>query len=247
MKNILWALTLILSGVFVFDAAAQDNLSYRVENLVERLAQQADDVAERAYYDFSNSRGGRAEVERMMSAQQISASATVLRRMTRDRRNNADLRDALQIVSENVRRAANGTFGMRFSNIQRTVDDLSRELGGGYGGSQNTNPTNNTNRIIGRATWRGRVDDKVQLIVRDQNIEVRTVSGQTNYGDTFNFTSPLPDRQVNVEVIKKRGRGSAYVVQQPGKLNDYSAVIEINDSKSGSDNFEIEIIWSHKN
>ena len=87
------------------------------------------------------------------------------------------------------------------------------------------------------------MDGETQLLVRRSEVESRALSGLPASGITFNFTSPLPRRVVDVRLEKKHGRGDIEIVQQPSRNNDFTVVVEIRDKKGGSDDYEFELIW----
>lgn len=223
--------------------------SYRLNSLSEQLATQASDLAERSYTDYSNnSFSNRTDIEALYLAQQFSASANIFRRMVRDSRRAAELRDAAAIMSDLMRRAG-GNYSRRsqWNDVQRTLEDIRRELnaggfpgggGGGGGGGRNDD-----GRTTGRVRWRGTVDDDVHLVIRDDRVEVRTIGGSPYDNATFNFTSPLPRRRVNVSAIRLRGRGDVRVIQQPSRDNDFTAVVQIRDPSGGAREYEIEASW----
>jgi hypothetical protein len=94
--------------------------------------------------------------------------------------------------------------------------------------------------IVGRVSWRGMVDNRVELVVR------RTVEDDCRDGDVGrrrSFTTPLPTIAVAVDVNKLGGRGSVRVLQQPARANDFTAVIEIYDNGSGAQEYRLDIFW----
>lgn len=95
----------------------------------------------------------------------------------------------------------------------------------------------------GSLTWTGRVDDEIYLEIRGRRVTERRISGQPTYNVNYNFTSPLPRSQVNVEVRRLRGRGNVDIVEQPSQQNNFTAVIRIRDGSGGADNYEIEVRW----
>lgn len=96
----------------------------------------------------------------------------------------------------------------------------------------------------GKAYWNGLVDSKVQLSVRGVSLEQRTVEGQTLADGSHSFTAPLSATDVTVRVVKIDGRSSRVsVVQQPSSANDFTAIIEIQDERGGSDEYFVEISW----
>jgi hypothetical protein len=230
--------------------------SYKLNSLSEQLATQANDLAERSYTDYSNnSYSSRADVEALYLAQQFSASANFFRRMVRDSRRQSELRDAASILSDLARRVGgNNSRSNPWSNVQRTLEDILREVnaggstggggsGGGGGGGYGRGDEGG-GRTTGRLRWSGTVDDNVQLIISDDRVEVRTIGGSEYNNATFNFTSPLPRRRgVTISAVKIKGRGEVRVLQQPSRDNDYQAVVQIRDSGGGAKDYEIEVTW----
>jgi len=92
-------------------------------------------------------------------------------------------------------------------------------------------------------TWSGRVDDVVRLEIQGRNVRAYTISGQALQNDRFYFYESLPRRNVNVSVNRRDGRGDVRVIQQPGRNNNYTAVVEIRDTRGGADNYLLEINW----
>ncbi|MDT4968790.1 MAG: hypothetical protein QOJ64_3527 [Acidobacteriota bacterium] len=252
MKNYRWLLLGIIALAFLaHDAAAQ---SYRLRTLAEQLESQASDLAERSYSDYRNSSfSNRTSLDSLFLAQQFSASANVFHRMVSDGRREPELRDASTILTELARRSDRG-FGQRsqWSSVQRTLDDILRELnaggigggiGGGSGGGEGPRRDDEGGRQTGRLRWRGTVDDEINLVIRDDNVEVRTIGGSEYNNATFNFTSPLPRRRLSVAARLLNGRGEVRVIQQPSRDNDFTAVVQIRDTKGGARDYEIEVTW----
>lgn len=239
----------VLFAIPFFTVSTYAQRSYRLQDLASQLQRNADDLASQAYSDFSRrASNSRTDVDLLMSAQQISASASVFSRLVNDNRRNSELRDAANAVSDLTRRLPYGTSNFQLRDIQRTLDDISREIGntgGGFnGGNNNGGSNNNENRpIVGNLTWTGIVDDVVQLKIRGNSVEVKTIAGRDVSNANYNFTSPLPNRRVDVEVDKKKGRGGVRVLQQPRRENDFTTVIEIKDTSGGARDYELEIYW----
>ena len=95
----------------------------------------------------------------------------------------------------------------------------------------------------GKVFWRGMVDDKVQLVIKGLTVETKTVSGRAMEAGDFSFTTPLPRENVKVSALRKDGRGTVAVVQQPDSSNDFTAIVEITDSRGGAADHLIEISW----
>lgn len=95
----------------------------------------------------------------------------------------------------------------------------------------------------GTMTWRGRVDDYVELNIQGNQVRSREREGMRTLNEQVSFSSPLPRADVAVSVRKRDGRGQVSVVQQPNQSNNYTAIIKIDDDKSGADDYEIEMEW----
>lgn len=244
-KSVLSVLLSLLAFSFTAHAQRQtpDYRSSNLDSLATQLKRQTVDLADRASNDlrrgYANSR---ADLDAAFLAQQLDASAGLFQQMTRDNRPAQELRDAASILNDLARRTPNGgSNGYLWRNAQNAVNDISRELGGNNGGGNNGGGGNG--EVSGRAFWRGVVDNETQLVIRGNEIETRAVSGSPTYNVTYNFTSPLPDRSRTVEVVKRNGRGTVRVLQQPRRENDFTAVVQIIDGDKGAKEYQLEISW----
>lgn len=241
MRRLLFFVLFVLPFLTI---SANAQRSYRLQDLAIRLQRSADDLANQAYADFSRrSNNSRSDVDALLTAQQISASASLFSRLVNDNRRNSELRDAVSSISDLTRRMIAGANNFALREVQQNLENISREISGGEnnGGS---NSGNNDNRpIIGNLTWRGIVDDVVQIKISGNAVETRTVSGRDVLSESFDFTSPLPNRRVDVEVDKKKGRGTVRILQPPRRENNFTTVIEIRDTSGGARDYELEIYW----
>lgn len=240
MRKLLFFVLFVLPFLTI---SANAQRSYRLQDLTTRLQRSADILADQSYTDFSRrSSNSRSDVDALLTAQQISASASLFSRLVNDNRRNSELRDAADSISDLTRRLTSGANNFALREIQQNLDDISREIGGGNSGGNNNG--NNDNRpIIGNLTWRGIVDDVVQIKIRGNTVETRAVSGRDVLSESFDFTSPLPNRRVDVEADRKKGRGTVRVMQQPRRENNFTTVIEIRDTSGGARDYELEIYW----
>jgi hypothetical protein len=98
----------------------------------------------------------------------------------------------------------------------------------------------------GTARWTGRVDNRVNIVIRGDSITSTSVAGPMN--TTFaNIQGVLPRRNAVLSVRKRDGRGSARVIQQPGRANSYTGIVQIYDPKRGMDNYSLDISWRASN
>ena len=96
----------------------------------------------------------------------------------------------------------------------------------------------------GTATWSGRVDDRANIVIRGNSIYAENVSGngvQTTYQ---NMGGSLPRRNSTITARMSNGRGNVSVIQQPNRSNNFTAIIQIADSKGGSGDYKIDISWT---
>lgn len=222
--------------------------------LAERLVSQTSSLSDRVYSDFRNrSSSSRSDLEAVFLAQQLDSSARLYQQMVRDNRSDSELRDAAGLLSDLARRAPGyGSNGYLWRDVQSTVRDIQRAVGGssGNGGYDNNDGRDRDDRndrperpISGRVTWRGSVDIEVQLVIKGSTLETKMISGNGTVNGSYNFTSGLPSRNVTVEVNKKKGRGTVNVLQQPTRNNDFTTVIQILDKDGGARDYELEIYW----
>jgi hypothetical protein len=239
-KSPLVVVAILLFTTPAFSQFGQSN--NRLSDLADRLSRDATDFADASYSTFTNnSRAVRNDIDAVMLAHQFSGASRIFYRMTVDRRRNQDLREAFDVL-QNLARSIERTNVQRTSwyNIQRSLNDISRELNYNSPGGGDQYP--DTGRG-GRMTWRGRVDDDVRIRIRGGTADVETIGG-TPYSDSQpNFFNSLPSRRVTVRLTMKRGRGDVFIEQQPSRENDFTAIVRIKDSRGGASDYEFELQW----
>jgi hypothetical protein len=93
--------------------------------------------------------------------------------------------------------------------------------------------------------WRGTVDDVVELRIRRQNVQVRTISGRTYNNGSYDFDGGGMNRNSdNIQVDKENGRGRVYIVQRPNRRNNWTTVVRIEDKKGGPDRYRVRVTWN---
>lgn len=249
MKKFIF-LTLFSIFALSISAFAQENRygSTRLNNYADDLKRATVDLADRTSEKLRNGYSvSRSDIEEAFTAAQIDASAGLFQDLARGNNNSGNLRDAASLLSDLIRRAPSyGSNSNLWRNARNAVDNINREIGNGGGNTGGNYPPPEDNRpIIGRAYWRGTVDDRVRLVLQDRNLRVDTVSGRPYPDGTWSFTASL-GRDVVVEVNKQKGRGDVRVLQQPSKENDYSAIIEIADTDGGAKEYQLEIFWRRR-
>jgi hypothetical protein len=244
-KSILLSvITLLFVSITTQAQFGRNNLRDKAERLVSSSAELASKLHEDLRRSFTTN--SRSDLEGAFLASQIEVSARLFEQMVGDNRRDSELRDAVSIISDLVRRAPSfGSQSYYWSDLKRAFDDVQRDVGGYSSGNENEDYDRRP--IIGRVRWRGTVDDEVQLIIRGNSVEVKTISGSTYNNGNYNFTSNLPTRKVDVFVDKKKGRGKAEVIQQPSRANDFTTVIQIRDKDGGARDYEVEVFWREGN
>lgn len=237
-----------LWGVAFLAVLAPPVQGQNLEELAQRLVRQTGNLAQRTYDSFSSLRvASRSDIEALYQARSLNSSAELFHRLVRDGRSNSDLREAFSVLQSYLQASGSASFDRGYwSDVQRASDDLAQGLNlTGRGRYDRRLPGNDQDgrSSSGRLRWRGTVDGELQLAVRRSNVEPRAISGRPVSGITFSFTSPFPRRTVEVRLEKKDGRGVVEIVQQPSVSNDFTVVIRIQDEKSGSDEYEFELIW----
>ncbi|MDQ3088620.1 MAG: hypothetical protein M3Q78_08490, partial [Acidobacteriota bacterium] len=95
----------------------------------------------------------------------------------------------------------------------------------------------------GRVTWRGKVDQTVNISIAGSDVQTQDVSTGRLSNVSFNINGYLARRGGTVSVRKIRGRGTVSVLQQPNEDNDFTAVIQVFDPERGDSDYELEVTW----
>ena len=91
--------------------------------------------------------------------------------------------------------------------------------------------------------WRGRVDIGCEIEIQGKRHKVTDAGGAGTREKGATFSDALPSSEVPASVEKREGRGRVELIQTPDSGNDYTAIIKIEDTKSGSDDYEVELRW----
>ncbi len=104
--------------------------------------------------------------------------------------------------------------------------------------------TAGSGRLLGgrQIVWRGFVDGRVRVNFQGDRSWVERLAGGAVSNVRADFGSMLP-RNSDVDIRKVRGRDDVEVIERPSASNGYRLILEIEDSKSGADEYEIEVTW----
>ncbi|MGI9056536.1 MAG: hypothetical protein ACR2F2_12125 [Pyrinomonadaceae bacterium] len=94
----------------------------------------------------------------------------------------------------------------------------------------------------GTIDWSGRVDNRVNIEIRGNEITNRIVAGRFVQGYQ-NMSGVLPRRNATVSVSKLAGRGTAFVLQQPDRNNNFTAIVQVSDPRNSDDEYRLQIRW----
>jgi Ricin-type beta-trefoil lectin domain-like len=95
----------------------------------------------------------------------------------------------------------------------------------------------------GRMTWRGRVDGEVLLEIRGATVTEKHVAGRSFNNGKYNFSAPMPDRELELRIQNKKVRGAVSLIERPSAANQFTAVIRITDPQKDAADYEFELIW----
>ena len=100
----------------------------------------------------------------------------------------------------------------------------------------------------GQCDIRLQVDGEVEVTVRGDRVDVRTVSGKDARDDGSECSLPLPKIEIggfHFQVMERRDE--IRLVDEPGPRNGFSAVVHIRDNGAGEGRYHFRLSWSTKN
>jgi len=96
----------------------------------------------------------------------------------------------------------------------------------------------------GRCEVRMWVDHQAELRIRGEAISVRTVAGGRSYDEGSACNHPLPYNSIgDFQVRQTAGRNRVNLVQQPNRMNNFTALVSILDDQGGGDHYAFEVTW----
>lgn len=96
----------------------------------------------------------------------------------------------------------------------------------------------------GQCDIRVRVDNEVELSVRGDRVDIRTISGSDARDEGSECNFPLPIGEVNNFRWEKRdGRGRVELMEEPTRRGNNRAVFNIRDSDGGAGRYHIRLNW----
>jgi hypothetical protein len=96
----------------------------------------------------------------------------------------------------------------------------------------------------GRCEIRVWVDNRAEVRMRGDAIFVRTLEGSKSRDEGSECSQPLPYNFVrDFQIRQTAGRSRVALEQEPSRMNNYTAMIAINDTEGGGDNYAFEVTW----
>jgi hypothetical protein len=97
----------------------------------------------------------------------------------------------------------------------------------------------------GRCEIRLQIDKEAEVQIRHDSVFVRTISGREARDDGSECNEPLPQYGItgfNFEV--RDSRGEIILLSPPSRRNEYTAVVRIRDSASGTGRYHFRLSWN---
>lgn len=107
-------------------------------------------------------------------------------------------------------------------------------------------PGRNRGTSSGTVNWSGSVDNRVNIVIKGNTVNAASVAGPFST-TSQNIQGVMPRRNSTLSVIKIDGRGTASVVQQPNRSNDFTGIVQVSDPQRGQDNYQLQIRWISSN
>jgi len=130
--------------------------------------------------------------------------------------------------------------GKDFYSMELRWNDLDRrDNSGGWSGDS----PRNSDYVV----WRGRVDGESIIKFRSDRAWDQTVNGRGVNGEQYQFSAPLPNQFVSINLMNTDGRGEILIVEQPSRANDFTTSVMVRDRQSGGGNYSFMLAWEKQN
>ena len=110
--------------------------------------------------------------------------------------------------------------------------------------SDDNDPSHYDDAENGTFEFQGCVDGTVRIRIRGDRVVAESTGGRPLAVERFSFTQPVPAARVgDMSVETKDGRGKVVLLEKPWEGNDFVAVVQISDPKSGDDGYHFLLTW----
>jgi hypothetical protein len=88
------------------------------------------------------------------------------------------------------------------------------------------------------------VDSRAEVSMRGDRISVKTLEGARAHDEGSECSQPIPYNNVrNFQIRKTAGRSQVALAQEPSRLNNYTAMITVEDRQGGGDSYAFDVSW----
>ncbi|HYW49992.1 MAG TPA: hypothetical protein VE861_05265, partial [Gemmatimonadaceae bacterium] len=99
-------------------------------------------------------------------------------------------------------------------------------------------------RDAGVLRFSASVDDVAEIRIRGRRVEAYARSGRQLYDVRYDVRgASLPQYALPLDLRRMAGRGNVTIAQYPRAYNDWTAIIRIDDSRGGPDNYAFDLSW----
>jgi hypothetical protein len=99
-----------------------------------------------------------------------------------------------------------------------------------------------------QVTWTGRVDEAAIVSCHARKCVSSSEPGAPASApvsnESFQFSRPLPEREVDVRLEYPEGRGEIRLIEQPRHQNNYTARVSIHDPLAGAGEYSFTLVWN---
>ena len=118
------------------------------------------------------------------------------------------------------------------------------ENGNGRGNGNERDDIGSDARDAGGLRFSASVDDAAEIRIRGRRVNVVTRSGRRLSDVRYDVRGAgLPDYARPLDLRRFAGRGNVVITQYPRAWNDWTAVVRIDDSRGGPDNYDFDLRW----
>ncbi|MBN2431239.1 MAG: hypothetical protein JXQ27_07180 [Acidobacteria bacterium] len=95
--------------------------------------------------------------------------------------------------------------------------------------------------------WQGRVDGTDFIRVSGRTVQLEHIRARPITDQTYNFSAPLPSRDVQVSIAVEQARGGVEIVQKPEYSNGYTAIVRVDDGRHrGAALYDFYLYWERQ-
>jgi hypothetical protein len=92
--------------------------------------------------------------------------------------------------------------------------------------------------------WEGNVDHGLEIYIQGDRVWYRNLGGKGTRGVREDLPRQgMPRDDVDLTVRRYEGRGDVWVVQEPTRRNNYTAIIRISDPRPSYGRYEFDVTW----